>query len=167
MPAVVRVTKSPNQLAGPTRRVVERRARKMLAELGLGEVELSVALVDDAAIHALNRDYRHKDKATDVLAFAMREARASLPLDRPHHDGWGGPELLGDVIVSLETAARQARVRRRSLLDEVTMLLAHGLLHLLGFDHQTDEEERVMTAETRRLEAAAARRTRSGRDRAP
>jgi probable rRNA maturation factor len=150
MPAVVRVTKSPSRLAGPAARVVERRAQKMLSELGLGAVELSVALVDDAAIRALNRDYRRKDKATDVLAFAMREAGSGVT--------HAGPELLGDVIVSLETAARQARARRRSLLAEVTMLLAHGLLHLVGYDHQTDEEEREMTAETRRLEAAAARR---------
>jgi probable rRNA maturation factor len=119
----------------------------MLAHLGLGAVELSIALVDDATIRALNRTYRNKDKPTDVLAF---------PLHEPGQDG-----LLGDVIVSVETARRQAARRRRPLLAELTMLLAHGLLHLVGYDHQTDAQEREMTARTRDLEAAAA--ARSGR----
>jgi probable rRNA maturation factor len=131
---------------------VKRRAEKMLAALGLTGAELSVALVDDAAIRALNRDYRRKDRPTDVLAFAMEEGEGALAAS--------GARVLGDVIVSIDTAARQARRRRRSLLDEWTMLLAHGLLHLVGYDHETDEEERVMTAKTRELEAAARARAR-------
>ena len=106
---------------------VKRRAEKMLASLGLRGAELSVALVDDATIHALNRDYRHKDKPTDVLAFAMEEGE-QVP-------GAGPSRVLGDVIVSIDTAGRQARKRRRPLLDELTMLLAHGHLHLHGYDH--------------------------------
>lgn len=129
---------------------VKRRADKMLACLGLHGAELSIALVDDTTIHALNRDYRSKDKPTDVLAFAMEEGEPS--------PGGTGTRVLGDVIVSIDTAARQAGKRRRPLLDEVTMLLAHGLLHLLGYDHQTDEEEREMVAKTRELERAAASR---------
>lgn len=124
----------------------------MLAALELSGAELSVALVDDGAIRELNRDYRHKDKPTDVLAFAMEEG---APSPAPQ-----GARMLGDVIVSIETAARQARKRRRPLLDELTMLLAHGLLHLLGYDHQTDAEEREMTAKTRELESAAKARAR-------
>lgn len=135
--------------------VVKRRADKMLAALDLTGAELSIALVDDAAIHELNRDYRKKDKPTDVLAFAMEEGEPT--------PASGGARVLGDVIVSIETARKQARSRRRPLLDELTMLLAHGLLHLLGFDHQTDAEEREMTAKTRELEAAArSRPSRSG-----
>ena len=129
---------------------VKRRAAKMLASLELTGAELSIALVDDAAIHALNRDYRGKDKPTDVLAFAMEEGE-QVP-------GGRTSRVLGDVIVSIDTAAKQARKRRRPLLDEVTMLLAHGLLHLLGYDHQDDEEEREMVAKTRELEQVAARR---------
>jgi len=72
---------------------------------------------------------------------------------------WRG--LLGDVIVSIDTAARQAAERDRPLLDEITMLLGHGLLHLLGYDHKTDAEEREMTDLTRELEAAAASRSNS------
>jgi probable rRNA maturation factor len=116
----------------------------MLAHLELASVELSVALVDDATIHELNRAYRHKDKPTDVLAF---------PQD--------APGLLGDVILSVETGRRQAARHRRPLLAELTMLLAHGLLHLLGHDHRNDREEKAMAARTRELEAAATRRARS------
>jgi probable rRNA maturation factor len=129
---------------------MRRRAEKMLRHLGLGAVELSVSLVDDATIQALNRDYRRKDKPTDVLAFPLLDPVPAEP------EG-----LLGDVILSVETARRQASKHRRTLLDELTMLLAHGLLHLLGHDHATDAEERAMTARTRLLEVAAAARARA------
>jgi probable rRNA maturation factor len=125
----------------------------MLRHLADGDAELSIALVDDATIRELNRDYRHKDRPTDVLAFPLVEAR--------------GPQkaagLLGDVIVSIPTARRQARAHRRPLLDELTMLLAHGLLHLCGYDHATDAQERVMTAKTEELCALAAARRPPGR----
>jgi probable rRNA maturation factor len=169
----VRVCTQGGPFAGVAAATVKRRADKMLAALDLRGAELSVALVDDATIHALNRDYRQKDKPTDVLAFAMeegeplpgangaRDVRQSLPRD----GGRQLPRVLGDVIVSIDTARKQAQRRRRPLLDEITMLLAHGLLHLLGFDHQTDEEEREMVAKTRELERAAAARDVGGRDR--
>ncbi len=130
----------------------------MLAHLGLDGAELSVALVDDATIHALNRDYRSKDKPTDVLAFAMEEGEPTPQVKGARGPRRSVPRVLGDVIVSIDTASRQASKRRRPLLDEVTMLLAHGLLHLLGHDHQTDDEEREMVAKTRELESAAAAR---------
>lgn len=117
----------------------------MLRALELPEAELSILLCDDATIHVLNRDHRRKNKPTDVLAFAMREAKTGA---------WEA-EVLGDVVISLDTAARQAAERGRPLWDEVTMLLAHGLLHLLGFDHQTRAQERRMTARTDLLCAAA------------
>jgi probable rRNA maturation factor len=131
----------------------------MLKALGLTSVELSIALVSDPVIHELNRDFRHKNKPTDVLAFAMRETVSGAPPTPGSKNKRTEREVLGDVIISLDTAARQASRRRRPLLDEVTMLLAHGLLHLLGYDHQNDAEERVMKAETRRLETAARSRS--------
>lgn len=128
----------------------------MLRALKLPRAELSVLLCDDATIHALNRDYRKKDKPTDVLAFAMREG----------DDGHLAGDLLGDVIISLETATRQAKERGVVTRDEVMMLLAHGLLHLLGWDHQTDADDKRMRAETDRMlgviRRAAARSKRSG-----
>lgn len=124
---------------------VRLRAERMLRALRMEEAELSILLCDDATIHELNRDFRKKDQPTDVLAFAMRE-------------GEGGglhPDLLGDVVISVDTARRQAEERARAISAEVTFLLAHGLLHLLGYDHQTEEEDRVMRARTDVLCAAA------------
>jgi probable rRNA maturation factor len=127
----------------------------MLQCLGLADAELSVALTDDEEIHELNRVFRRRDRPTDVLAFAMREG---APAAVPAGDGAASlPEMLGDVVVSVETARRQAARRGRALESEVRELLAHGLLHLVGFDHQTRAEARVMGAETRRLCRAAVR----------
>lgn len=98
-----------------------------------------VTLVSDSRIHTLNRDYRNRDKPTDVLSFAQNEGEfAELNND-----------MLGDVLISLETADRQRG--QRSLLDEVTHLLIHGVLHLQGHDHQHDEEAAVMEAEEQRI----------------
>lgn len=118
----------------------------MLAALELEGAELSVLLADDALVHALNREHRGKDRPTDVLAF---------PLDETVGSGGPAPRLLGDVVISLDTAARQARSRKRDLLAEVRFLLAHGLLHLIGYDHAAREEKRLMDAMTRRLVKAA------------
>lgn len=126
-------------------------ALRMLRELGLQRVELSILLTDDEGIRELNRQHRDKDKATDVLAFP--QDITSLDQAAPPEQGSG--VLLGDVVISLDTAARQAASRRRSLLDEVRFLLAHGLLHLVGHDHATPEEKREMTRMTRRLVRAA------------
>ncbi len=117
----------------------------MLASLGLEDAELSVLLTDDRQIQVLNREHRNKDKPTDVLSFPLDEDPSSSD----------SPRLLGDVVISLDTAERQARGRGRPLLEEVRFLLAHGLLHLLGHDHGEPEEKRVMVAATRRLVRAA------------
>ena len=102
--------------------------------------EVSVLLTDDADIRRLNRDYRGIDAPTDVLAFAMREGE----------DSDINPILLGDLVISLETAARQATTADGlsgtcgSLETEVAVLAVHGVLHLLGYDHQTQEEAATM-----------------------
>ena len=128
----------------------------MLDCLDLSNAELSVALTDDEEIHELNRVFRQRDKPTDVLAFAMREGEHG-PAAPMGDDAASAPEMLGDVVVSVDTARRQAASRGRALESEVRELLAHGLLHLIGYDHQTRAEERVMSAETRRLCRAAVR----------
>lgn len=114
----------------------------MLEDLGLPEAELSVLLTDDRTIHTLNLRHREKDRPTDVLAFPLPEAGP-------------GPRLLGDVVISLDTAKRQADARKRELLPEVRFLLAHGLLHLIGYDHDTAAKKRRMDAMARRLVKAA------------
>jgi probable rRNA maturation factor len=144
LPVRLRLEKGPH--AGVARAELLRRAQAMLAFLQLEKTELSIVLTDDLQIQKLNKDYRGKDRPTDVLAFAMREGDfARLAGD-----------LLGDVIVSVPTARKQALRRKWPALDEVTMLVAHGLLHLLGWDHDTAAKDARMRAETDRLCAAAA-----------
>lgn len=114
---------------------------------GHADFEASLRLVDDPTIHALNRDFRHKDKPTDVLAFAQREGPA-----RTLH-----PTLLGDIVISVPTARAQAK---RGLHAELLHLASHGLCHLLGYDHRDDAEEAEMNARARALRAEAKRRGR-------
>jgi probable rRNA maturation factor len=125
-------------------------AARMLAVLGLGDAELSVLLVDDAAMQALNQRHRGKNRPTDVLAFPVDEKPVR-----------GAPRILGDIVISLETALRQARSRKRALVPEVRFLLAHGLLHLVGYDHATRIQKRRMDSATRRLVRAAGSRPRA------
>jgi probable rRNA maturation factor len=141
--------------------IVRRIADAMLTELGLEHAELSVLLTNDREIHELNLRHRNRDRPTDVLAFALSASKASTPGKRsaPKFIGPDGMLLLGDVVISLDTAARQARGRKRELLPEVRFLLAHGLLHLIGYDHGKPDEKREMSAETRRLVRAVARVT--------
>lgn len=115
----------------------------MLEALGQPDAELSVLLTNDRDIQTLNHRHRDKDRPTDVLAFPMQE---------------GSPkpgEILGDVVISLETAERQAMGRKRPLVEEVRFLLAHGLLHLVGYDHATAAEKKLMDRMARRLVRAA------------
>ncbi len=92
---------------------------------------VSVLLTGDAQIRELNRQYRRKDKATDVLSFPAADLGTEAPTTRQ-------PRLAGDLAISLETAARQADAFGHSLQLEVKILLLHGLLHLAGFDHEVD-----------------------------
>ena len=110
--------------------------RLLRAERRTGAIEVSLLLCDDAEIRELNREYRGHDSPTDVLSFAQEEGPA-MPL------GWtdiDAPHLLGDVVISVETARRQADDHGWTLQEEVEALLAHGLFHLLGYDHETPEE---------------------------
>jgi probable rRNA maturation factor len=123
------------------RRLLRSRAGRVLRALGHARSELSLALIDDERMRELNAGYRGKDRPTDVLSFSMLEGEGA------EHRG----RLLGDVVIGLETAARQARQRRRGVDEEVARLLIHGTLHLLGHDHERDDEARAMRAEERRL----------------
>jgi rRNA maturation RNase YbeY len=107
-----------------------RSARRLLVALRMPESELSLVLVSDAVMHALNRTWRGKNRPTDVLAFAQREGASTPPA-----------ELLGDVVISVDTARRQADDLGHSLASEGERLLVHGLLHLLGYDHERSARE--------------------------
>lgn len=119
-------------------------AERALVFLGLADAELSVLLCDDAVIHPLNRDWRGKDKPTDVLSFSQREGTPAP----------GVVDHLGDIVISVETAARQAHERGHSVADELRVLLVHGLCHLLGHDHEDDDEAEVMERLEREVLAA-------------
>lgn len=129
-------------------RAVRSDAEAILHALGEGQSELAISLVGDAEMHALNRDYRGKDRPTDVLAFAMREGEAAPGLS----------DVLGDVVISVDTAARQAVERGVTLAEEVRDLLIHGVLHLLGYDHERGaNDSRRMKAKERWLRRVLAR----------
>ena len=114
----------------------------LLCALGRPESELSVVLCTDAFIQPLNRDWRGKDAPTDVLSFAQQEGDGLLADD----------PVLGDLVISLETADRQATELGHPLATELTVLLVHGLLHLVGHDHESnDEDAGTMRREEQRL----------------
>lgn len=96
----------------------------------------SILFTGDEQVQALNRDWRGKDKPTNVLSFPMlsREGLLALPPDGP-------PEMIGDIVLALETCAREADEKSVLLQDHATHLLAHGLLHLAGYDHETGPED--------------------------
>lgn len=106
------------------------------------EAEVDVTIVDDEEIHELNRQYRGMDKPTDVLSFALDEGEEDEP------ELIGGPEehLYGDIIISAETALRQAEEYGHGLEREMTYLAVHGMFHLLGYDHMTEEDKAEMRA---------------------
>lgn len=122
-------------------------AKSLLQAVDEHDSSLSLSLVNDREIQVLNREHRGKDKPTDVLSF-------------PLYEGSGDPEphtperLLGDVVISVDTARRQAAEYDAPLQNEVYRLLIHGILHVLGHDHEQPEERAAMEAEERRLAAA-------------
>lgn len=110
--------------------------------------EVSLMLTDDESIHEMNREYRGIDRPTDVLSFALEEGE--------EEEIFGGPEenLLGDIIISVETAVRQAEEYGHSVEREMSFLALHGMLHLLGYDHMEEEERQAMRAQEKAILAA-------------
>jgi len=111
--------------------------------LGCPEAELSVSIVDDSEIRGINRDYLQRDKSTNVISFSQHEGD-EVPL--------GEVDLLGDVIISADTAARDACEAGQGYLDELYFLLIHGILHLCGFDHERGTEEQAQHMEEKERE---------------
>jgi probable rRNA maturation factor len=120
-----------------TVRTLRRLVGRAMRAAGVGERSMTLSLSDDDELLALNRQYAGEDHATDVLSFEQEAP------------------LLGDVVISVETAARQARAAGHSLGAELMHLAVHGLVHLMGFDHATKAEERVMFGFEARLREAA------------
>ncbi|WP_207857163.1 rRNA maturation RNase YbeY [Lucifera butyrica] len=103
--------------------------------------EVSVILVDDEYIKELNAAYRGKDMATDVLSFALNEGEEPEIIDGPQET------LLGDIVISIETARRQSEEYGHSLERELAYLTVHGMLHLLGYDHEEEAAKEEMRTE--------------------
>jgi probable rRNA maturation factor len=124
----VRVS-GPRGLPPLDRARLRRRALRVLRALDLADSELSIRLVDDAEIAHWNARYRGRPRATDVLSFSLVEGA--------HAERRGA--LLGDVVISVATAERHARALGRTLAQELDVLALHGFLHVLGYDHETDD----------------------------
>lgn len=115
---------------------------QVLEKLGETQCELSLLLTDDAEIRRLNKTYRNLDHATDVLSFPQDENAVNE----------SGDTLLGDVVISVETAARQAEEHHLSFNEELILLAIHGILHLLGYDHErSPQDARVMKDTTQTI----------------
>ena len=109
--------------------------------------EMSLVLADDALVQTLNRDYRDKDKPTNVLSFALLDDLEDTDDVLARDEGM--PILIGDVILAFETVQREAREQGKSVEDHLTHLVIHGVLHLLGYDHQSDPDaDRMERLET-------------------
>jgi|SRR5690554_3782073 len=112
-------------------------AAKILKAHGREEAEVGITLTDSESMQRLNRDYRGIDAPTDVLSFSQEEGEEG-------NTGLPGPELLGDVVISVSRARGQAQEWGHSFAREILYLSAHGLLHLLGYDHQNEADKRRM-----------------------
>lgn len=113
---------------------ITKRAERLLRLLSLSRKNLSIVLMSDAEIASYNSKYRHRQGPTNVLSFPARDEGAELPFQIP-------PDELGDILISVETAEREAKIANTSLEDRLTELILHGLLHLLGYDHERSEDE--------------------------
>lgn len=112
--------------------------KKVLQNLKVDkEIEISVLFTDDKFIRSLNNKYRGIDKPTDVLSFSLQEGAIEPPEVE-------SDKLLGDIIISVESAQRQADNLNHSMEKELTVLLIHGLLHLTGYDHEKDKDYKIM-----------------------
>lgn len=116
------------------------------ADAVAGATELSVVFSDDATVQSLNAEWRSKDKPTNVLSFP------AFPFKR----GAALPPMLGDIVLALETVKREAELEEKPLEHHISHLVIHGFLHLLGYDHESDEEAEEMEAVERRALARLA-----------
>lgn len=149
MPILVNNIQDKTAVADGQIELIERVAESGLKRYERDESEASIILVDNSYIQELNSQYRGLDQPTDVLSFAMTEGSGM-----PGQASEGIPELLGDIFISVERARDQAAEYGHSFERELCFLAVHGLLHLLGFDHQTEEETQAMrTAEEEVLAA--------------
>lgn len=125
------------------------------SSLGFRTWELSITFVDSDEIRSLNAEYRNIDKSTDVLSFPLQEWDEPITFEKPFKPTTAGknplPFMLGDLVISLQDAEKNAKDIGHSLDRETCFLLVHGILHLCGHDHMEPEEEELMTSMQRIL----------------
>ena len=130
------------RVTGLSRQRIRKQAAAILDHLCSADAELSILFVDDEEMSRINEEYRHKEGPTDVIAFAMGEGEF----------GNISNNILGDVVISIDTARRQACERKVDIMNEVRVLLIHGILHLHGYDHEKSEAQRhIMEGKEREL----------------
>ena len=141
IPAIDILVESPLWNGEPEHQAILRRAVAAAArETSSKPAELAIVLTDDSAIRALNRKWRGQDKPTNVLSFPAAGGAVMAPADAPH---------LGDIVIAFETTAREASSQGKLFAHHLVHLAVHGYLHLLGFEHETDQK----AADMERLEA--------------
>ncbi len=138
MPVLVNNLQEKIEISEDIEHAVNAVVDKILKQSEFPDAEVGVVLVDNDYIHTLNKQYRDVDSSTDVLSFALMEGEDEL-LPSEEED-----VLLGDIIISMEKAEQQAKEYGHSFLREVAYLTAHGMFHLLGYDHNTEEEREIM-----------------------
>ncbi len=122
-----------------TKKSLIRKTTLILNALGFENAQISILITDDINIKKLNNEYRNKNKATNVLSFPVESGEIYLP----------GVNILGDIVISEETALREAELADISLDQRISQLLVHGILHLVGYDHEiSSEEDKRMTAKS-------------------
>lgn len=148
----------------PVRAELKRQLQRAMRAAAVEYAMVSLTLSTDEELHELNRTYADEDHATDVLSFAQQELVPGQP--RPSNPALP-PELLGDIIISVPIATRQAHERSHDLQAELVHLAVHGLCHLLGYDHATPAQEQVMFGYEALLRFQAAGQGRLQRQPAP
>jgi probable rRNA maturation factor len=121
---------------------IRKSLKRLLKELGCDDRVIGILLVDDNEIQKLNDAYRHRNIPTNVLSFAMTEGEF----------GNINPQILGDIVISVETAFRDALISQIDLMDELEFLIIHGLLHLMGYNHENTEAGKAVAMKTRERE---------------
>jgi probable rRNA maturation factor len=121
---------------------IRKSLKRLLKELNCDDRAIGLLLVDDKEIQKLNNAYLDRNKPTNVLSFAMTEGEF----------GNINPQILGDIVISVETAVRDALISHIDLMDELEFLIIHGLLHLLGYDHENTSSEKKMEMRGRELD---------------
>ena len=119
-------------------KMIQKLVKEVLKEEKVRKAECNIIFVDNEKIHEINREYRHIDRVTDVISFALEDEMENEPSAQYEM------RVLGDIYISVDRAKEQALEYGHSFLREICFLAIHGMLHLLGYDHQTTEDEKIM-----------------------